>query len=153
MITFLKGNMFDYPAQIRINTVNCVGVMGKGVALEFKKRYSPKMFWDYKEVCDKEYMYPGDILVYLEDDLTIFNLATKNHWRNPSEYSYIKTGLIKLNYYLKLFVKGWKRYLEEVTVTIPALGCGNGGLDWDIVKPMMIATLSDIDANILIFEP
>ena len=149
MIEFVTGDFFDYEANIRINTVNCVGVMGAGVALEFKNRY-PEMFKAYVKICKDGNIEPGKPYLWEEYDLfstcTIINLPTKIHWRNPSEYEFIEKDLIWLRNYLK----GMD---ESVTVTLPALGCGHGGLDWNIVRKQIVHYLGDLRAQILVFEP
>lgn len=149
MIEFVTGDFFDYEADIRINTVNCVGVMGAGVALEFKNRY-PDMFKAYVEVCKKDEIAPGKPFIWEETDLfsrcIIINLPTKMHWKNPSEYEYIEKDLVWLKEYL-LTVS------EDSVVTLPALGCGHGNLDWNIVKDMICHYLNEIKAKILVFEP
>lgn len=149
MIEYVKGDFFDYKANIRINTVNCVGVMGAGVALEFKTRY-PEMFKAYVEVCKRKEISPGKPFLWEEVDLfsrcIIINLPTKLHWRNPSEYDYIERDLVWLRDFLQ-------DKNEEDTVTLPALGCGHGGLDWGIVKDKINHYLSDSPAKILVFEP
>lgn len=148
MLEFVSGDFFDYKADIRVNTVNCVGVMGAGVALAFKNRY-PAMFNDYALACKNKQVAPGKPHVWIESDLlstcTIINFPTKIHWKNPSEYDYIEKGLIWLRDYLA-------KHKGE-TVTLPALGCGHGGLNWDIVKNMIINILGDVDAKILVFNP
>lgn len=151
MIKFVTGNFFDYNADIRINTVNCVGVMGAGVALQFKTRF-PEMFKEYLKACNEGLVKPGKPHVWSnntffneEDNLVIINFPTKNHWKKPSEYEYIEEGLKWLSKFL-LNHKG-------KTITVPALGCGHGGLDWNIVKDMIIKYLSEIDLTILVFEP
>lgn len=148
MLKFVQGDFFDYEADIRINTVNCVGVMGAGVALLFKNKY-PKMFNDYSNACLKGEVKIGKPHVWVEDDmfskLTIINLPTKNHWRNPSKYEYIDKGLEWLKNYLL--------DKENSTITIPALGCGHGGLDWAIVKDMIDKYLSDLNTIIYVFTP
>lgn len=149
MIEFVSGDFFDYDANIRINTVNCVGVMGAGVALEFKNRY-PEMFKAYVKVCKEKELEPGKPYVWEEYDLfsrcIIINLPTKIHWKDPSEYEYIEKDLLWL-----------KKYLidenEECVVTLPALGCGHGGLDWSIVKKQIEHYLGELHAKILVFEP
>lgn len=152
MIKFVQGNFFDYKADIRINTVNCVGVMGAGVALLFKNRY-PKMNSEYIKLCKQKVVRPGKPHVWeqknlfndLEEDITIINFPTKDHWRNPSKYNYIEDGLIWL-----------KKYLlnkPNSTITVPALGCGHGGLDWEKVKKMITDYLSELKTTILVFEP
>lgn len=149
MIEYVSGNFFDYYADIRINTVNCVGVMGAGVALEFKNRY-PEMFKAYVKVCKENGIAPGKPYVWEEVDLfsrcIIINLPTKIHWKNPSEYEYIEQDLLWLKDYL--MDKG-----EGCVVTLPALGCGHGGLDWGIVKKQIVYYLGDLRAKILVFEP
>lgn len=149
MIEFVTGDFFDYEADIRINTVNCVGVMGAGVALEFKKRY-PKMFKAYVDVCKNNKIEPGVPFLWEEYDLfstcIIINLPTKIHWKDPSEYIYIEKDLIWLRDYLK-------DKKSNVVVTLPALGCGHGGLNWNIVKERINYYLKHISAKVLVFEP
>lgn len=150
MIKYVTGNFFDYPADIRINTVNCVGVMGAGVALQFKERY-PNMFREYSNECRNGRVKIGCPHVWLDndffkrEDLIIINFPTKDNWRNPSEYEFIEKGLFWLREFLK-------RYTGK-TITIPALGCGHGGLDWGNVKRLIEDYLSDIDLEMLVFEP
>lgn len=148
MLQFVLGNFFDYEADIRINTVNCVGVMGAGVALMFKKKY-PVMFRDYLQACKRNEVKPGKPHVWEKRDffsnITIINFPTKVHWRNPSEYEYIEKGLVWLRNFLL--------NRESSTVTLPALGCGHGGLDWEKVKVMIEEYLGDLKAKILVFEP
>ena len=144
--------MFDIPADIPINTVNCVGVMGIGVALEFKKRF-PKMFKAYKRECKDKNIKPGKPHVWLHwyalnyKKLIIINFPTKIHWRNPSKYSYIELGLIWLAKFLKDYDYG------EVKVTLPALGCGHGGLNWNKVKLLIEKYLGELEVVIYVFEP
>lgn len=148
MIEFVTGNFFDYDADIRVNTVNCVGVMGAGVALMFKNKF-PEMFKDYYKACKENKVSPGNPHIWEDIDLfsslTIINFPTKVHWKNPSEYEYIEKGLIWLRKYLE--------DKENTTMTLPALGCGHGGLDWEKVKELIIQYLGDLDVKILVFEP
>lgn len=146
MIIFLHGDMWAINATIRVNTVNCVGTMGKGVALDFKKRY-PLMYKDYKDACKEGLIEPGWMQEWYDpiSKTTIINFPTKRHWRENSRYEDIETGLQNLR--LMLMNKPW------TTITIPALGCGNGGLDWDVVKPMITTALDCLDHKILVFEP
>ncbi|PSU68342.1 hypothetical protein C9J20_05195 [Photobacterium phosphoreum] len=149
MLKFVKGDFFDFDADIRINTVNCVGVMGAGVALAFKKQY-PEMFKEYARQCKAKEIVPGKPTVWRQGDMfskgiEIINFPTKNHWRNPSEYEYIEDGLIWLSNYLK--------NKDGLTITLPALGCGHGGLDWERVKPLILKYLNKTSNNILVFEP
>lgn len=149
LIEYVTGDFFDYNADIRINTVNCVGVMGAGVALEFKNRY-PEMFKEYVRVCKAGKIEPGKPYVWEEFDLfsrcIIINLPTKIHWRNPSEYEYIEKDLLWLKEYLS-------KKNSETVVTLPALGCGHGGLDWNIVKNQITYYLGDLNLKLLVFGP
>lgn len=145
MLEFVKGDMFDAAADIRVNTVNCVGVMGAGVALAFKQRY-PDMFKDYQRDCKDGRVRPGTMHIWksLGGDW-IINFPTKRDWREPSRYEDIATGLEDLRSYLD--------GLGHVTVALPALGCGHGGLDWNRVSEMIRDKLDGVDAHILVFEP
>lgn len=144
MIRFTNGDMFSVNADILINTVNCVGVMGAGVALAFKERY-PSMYIEYKELCNKGLIKPGELHVWHNNDKIIVNFPTKRHWRNKSLYKDIESGLVVLNHFLKTKNKG--------RVALPALGCGHGGLDWNIVSKMIKDHLSEINLDIMVFEP
>jgi O-acetyl-ADP-ribose deacetylase (regulator of RNase III) len=149
MLEFVKGDFFEFDADIRVNTVNCVGVMGAGVALAFKNKY-PEMFKEYVQQCKANEIAPGRPSVWKQGDMfskgiEIINFPTKNHWRNPSEYEYVENGLIWLSNYLK--------NKEGLTITLPALGCGHGGLDWEKVKQLILKYLEETSNNILVFEP
>ncbi len=148
MIRYAQGDMFDTPADIRINTVNCVGVMGAGVALAFKNRY-PDMFKVYAKACKAGEVRPGTPHVWekreFDESVTVVNLPTKDHWRQPSEYEYIEKALV----WLRDFVAS----RGNARVTIPALGCGHGGLDWSRVQTMMEQALDGLAAEIVIFSP
>lgn len=149
MIEFVKGDFFDFDADIRINTVNCVGVMGAGVALVFKQKY-PDMFKQYAKECKQGLIRPGIPSVWQNDDMfnkkiEIINFPTKDHWRKPSEYDYVENGLKWLSEYLK--------QKSHSTVTLPALGCGHGGLEWEKVKQLIEIYLADSQHKILVFEP
>lgn len=149
MIRYVTGDMFEYPAHARVNTVNCVGVMGKGIALLFKTRY-PDMFRQYATVCESKELQPGTAFVWKAEDLAdeeaiIVNLPTKVHWRDPSKYEYVAKGLRWLREYL---------IRERIaSITVPALGCGNGGLEWTLVQPFIDEWLGDIDTEVLVFPP
>ncbi len=141
----LLGNIFDSKCGTLVNTVNCVGVMGKGIALEFKSRY-PHMFDEYKALCKNGKVKPGK--PYLYCDLTgasIINFPTKDHWRSPSKIKYINDGL-------EWFRKNYQQ-LGITSVAFPPLGCGNGGLSWDDVGPKMYQELKDLPIEIEIYAP
>lgn len=139
------GNMFESRAQTLVNTVNCVGVMGKGIALDFKNKY-PEMFKEYTQLCAQNRVKPG-VPYYYTDLLgaSVINFPTKDNWRSPSKLSYIKTGLewFRNNY----------QELGITSVAFPPLGCGNGGLPWTVVGPLMYKMLSDLPIDIEIYAP
>ncbi|MBU3968206.1 MAG: DUF1156 domain-containing protein, partial [Euryarchaeota archaeon] len=144
-IIFTSGNMLEIPADIRVNSVNCIGVMGAGVALAFKNNY-PEMYKDYQKACKEGKMTPGKLHVWKNlSGEWIINFPTKRHYKEPSRYEDIKEGLIALHNYL--LDKG------KVHVALPALGCGHGGLDWERVKVMIEEHLGDLEATFIVFEP
>lgn len=148
-IKFINGNIFNTKAQVIVNTVNCVGVMGKGVALVFKLRY-PKMFDVYQEYCEKKYIGIGKLWLYKAetDKPWVLNFPTKFHWKYPSKIEYIEKGLIK-------FVETYKEK-DIRTIAFPLLGTHNGGLDKQEVKNLMIKYLSkctDISIEIYEYDP
>lgn len=142
MITYLKGDIFRSPAQVLVNTVNTVGVMGKGVALEFKKQY-PDMFTAYERVCNEKLLDIGTLMLWKGPDKWILLFPTKKHWRNPSKIEYIEAGL-------KKFVD---TYLEKgiTSIAFPRLGCGNGGLKWAEVQPLMEQYLKKLPIPVFIY--
>lgn len=137
------GDMFSSNADAIVNTVNCVGVMGKGVALEFKRRW-PENYKFYKRACDKRELRPGAVLTFdrggifeSEPPRYLINFPTKDHWRAKSKIEYIETGLDSLVVEIKK--------LSIKSIALPPLGCGNGGLDWKIVKPLIVEKLSALE--------
>jgi O-acetyl-ADP-ribose deacetylase (regulator of RNase III) len=144
MLVFVKGDMFADRYDIRVNTINCVGVMGSGIALAFKVRY-PKMFCAYKNACQAGRIRPGRIDEWRDLTDWIINFPTKRHWRDKSNYEDIASGLDSLREYLQ------RQGL--VRVALPALGCGHGGLDWQRVSAMIRERLTDLDAVVFVFEP
>ncbi|WP_321539933.1 type II toxin-antitoxin system antitoxin DNA ADP-ribosyl glycohydrolase DarG [Flavobacterium piscinae] len=149
MIHFVTGNILDSQAQALVNTVNTMGVMGKGIALQFKKQF-PNNYKIYKETCEQKALQVGQLLITEEDAMfsgkkLIINFPTKTNWRLPSEYSYIEAGLQELK---KVIVDK-----NIQSIAIPPLGAGNGGLDWQRVKKMIIEVLKDVDCDIYLYEP
>ena len=149
MAVFKKGNILEEQAQALVNTVNCVGVMGKGIALQFKKAY-PENFKQYKKICDAEQLKPGQLFIFETAPLLtpryIINFPTKLHWRQKSKIEYIKDGLAALRQEILA------RQIRSIA--IPPLGCGNGGLNWHEVKPLIVDALDDIpDLTLIIYEP
>lgn len=149
MIYYKTGNLLDSKAEALVNTVNTVGVMGKGIALQFKNMF-PNNFKIYSAACKDRSFKIGQLLVTEEEALLvgkkiIINFPTKTNWKLPSEYEYIETGLNELVNVIKS--KNIK------SIAIPPLGSGNGGLDWNKVKQLLINHLTDIDCEIYIYEP
>ena len=148
MIHFSEGNMFDAPVEALVNTVNLVGVMGKGVALQFKERFKDN-FEAYYEACQNQSIGIGKSLVtkaqWNNRDIWLINFPTKIHWRNPSKMEYVEKGLDNLRDIITTY--------KIKSIAIPPLGAGNGGLDWKQVKPLIENKLSDIDCEILVYEP
>lgn len=139
------GNIFESSARTLVNTVNCVGVMGKGIALDFKKKY-PDMFKDYLRQCEQHLVKPGEPYYYTDlYGTSIINFPTKDHWRSPSKLSYIENGLqwFRDNY----------QQLGIESIAFPPLGCGNGGLPWEVVGPLMYEKLADLPISIEIYAP
>lgn len=151
-IKFKSGDMFSEPAQAIVNTVNCVGIMGKGVALEFKNRW-PANFKAYKKVCDAKELKPGQMFVFDTHELFatdgpryLVNFPTKAHWRAKSKLAYVEDGLDALAQAIKEY--GIK------SIAIPPLGCGNGGLDWADVKPLIVKRLGKLEGvDVIVFPP
>lgn len=145
MFKVLIGDMFESPAQTLVNTVNCVGVMGKGVAQEFKRRF-PALFNDYKDRCDRGLVKLGEPYVYRDlSGLLVLNFPTKDHWRSPSRLSDIERGLD----YLLSHSKEW----GISSIAMPPLGCGNGGLEWSEVGPLIYRKLSHADFDVELYAP
>ena len=149
MITYKQGNILFEQTDAIINTVNCVGVMGRGIALQFKKSY-PDNFKAYKQACDKGEVQPGKMFIYSLGSLFspkyIINFPTKRHWKGKSNIKDIQSGLLAL--------KNDIQTLEIKSIAIPPLGCGLGGLNWQDVKQMIENTFRDInDVDIIVYEP
>lgn len=149
MIRFTKGDLLHSSADTLVNTVNNVGVMGKGIALQFRETF-PHNYQVYRRVCQAGGLQIGELLVVKDSSLltgekTIINFPTKTHWRKPSEYSYVESGLSAL-----------RKFLMEnaaTTIAMPAPGCGNGGLSYHTVKALIAEYLSGLDADIEVYEP
>jgi O-acetyl-ADP-ribose deacetylase (regulator of RNase III) len=152
LIQFVRGNLFDSQAEALVNAVNTVGVMGRGVALEFKHRF-PENYRAYRAACKREEIVVGKMFTFelnretsLERPRWIINFPTKQHWRNPSKLEFVRDGLEDL-----------VRVIEAKkisSVALPALGCGTGGLDWKTVRELLGASLEPLDhVAFEIFEP
>jgi O-acetyl-ADP-ribose deacetylase (regulator of RNase III) len=143
MITFLESSVFDSPAQTLVNTVNTVGVMGKGIAKEFRSRY-PDMFREYKRLCDDGKLRLGRLHLWRSDTRWVLNFPTKTTWKLPSKIEYIEAGLAK-------FVDTYKE-IGIASVSFPPLGCGNGQLNWDDVRPVMEHHLGRVTIPVYIHD-
>jgi len=136
-IVEIKGNIFNSQCQTIVNTVNCVGIMGKGIALEFKYRF-PVMHKNYQTICRKNLLKPGLLLLHTKSTPWVLNFPTKNHWQNSSKIEYIEMGLIK-------FSNTYKSK-NIVSIAFPELGTNLGKLDWKKqVKPLMYRILKPLN--------
>jgi len=150
MIEKTRGNLLEADVEALVNTVNTVGVMGKGIALQFKKAF-PENFKVYKRACDAKELEPGKMLVVETGELPgtakyIINFPTKRHWRGKSKMEDIESGLAALVEEVR------KRKIESIAV--PPLGCGNGGLSWSEVLPRIEKAFEALsDVRVLVFEP
>ena len=141
----LVGDILKSKAQTLVNTVNCVGIMGKGIALEFKNRF-PEMFKDYVQQCERNKVRIGKPYIYKNlFGQQILNFPTKEHWKSVSKVSDIKKGLD----YLLSHYKRW----GITSIAIPPLGCGNGQLEWKVVGPLIYERAKKIDITIEMFAP
>lgn len=143
MIKYIQGDIFQSPSKVLVNTVNTQGVMGKGIALKFKQLY-PDMFKNYQIFCEKKQFDVGMLWLYKTSNKWILNFPTKKEWKRKSELAYIEAGL-------KKFVATYQE--KNITsISFPRLGCGNGGLRWEDVKPMMEHYLKNLPIDIYIYE-
>lgn len=142
MLIYVKTNLFDSPAQVLVNTVNTVGVMGKGIALEFKRLY-PQMFRQYQSFCENGQFTVGKLWIYRTSNKWILNFPTKRNWRQKSRLEDIEMGLKKF--------KDTYQQQGITSISFPQLGIGNGGLDWENqVQPLMEKYLSDLPIRVYI---
>jgi O-acetyl-ADP-ribose deacetylase (regulator of RNase III) len=149
MVELTRGNILEADAEALVNTVNCVGVMGRGIALQFRKAF-PENFKLYEAACKRKQLRPGKVLVFETGKLTrprfIINFPTKLHWRGKSRIEYIDSGLQSLIDEIR------KRKIKSVAV--PPLGCGLGGLQWSVVRPRIMRAFEELPSvRVLLFEP
>lgn len=149
MIEYKKGNLLESGAEALVNTVNCVGVMGKGIALQFKQAF-PDNFKEYEKACKNNLVMPGKMFIVRTGSMFnpqyIINFPTKRHWKEKSKIEDIKSGLVD-------FVDKIREYRIK-SVAIPPLGCGNGGLDWDQVRPLIEESALKVpDVLFLVYPP
>lgn len=149
MLRYKTGDILNEDAEALVNTVNCVGVMGRGIALQFKNAF-PENFRAYAAACDRGEVQPGRMLVFetrqLGNPRYIINFPTKRHWRGKSRLQDIERGLVALAEEIR------DRHIR--TVALPPLGSGLGGLDWEDVRPRIEAALRDVtDLDVVVYEP
>jgi O-acetyl-ADP-ribose deacetylase (regulator of RNase III) len=149
MLRYTTGNILESSAQALVNTVNTVGVMGKGIALQFKKAY-PNNFKAYTDACKKGEVVVGKLFITVDGNISsgekiIINFPTKKDWRKPSEYSYVKEGLDDL---IRIIGEN-----NIKSIAIPPLGAGNGGLEWERVKKIIEEKLAVVNADVYVYEP
>jgi O-acetyl-ADP-ribose deacetylase (regulator of RNase III) len=148
MIKFTSGNLLESDAEALVNTVNCVGVMGKGIALQFKQAF-PENYKAYAKACKKGEVRTGRMFIYRAGDIFnpkyIVNFPTKRHWKAKSRLDDVKSGLEDLvNQVQRLNIK---------TIAIPPLGAGLGGLRWQDVKEMIVNAFEESTVQVLLYEP
>ncbi len=141
MLTYLYSSVFDSPAQTLVNTVNTVGVMGKGIAKTFRERY-PAMYSEYRKLCDNGELAIGNLHLWKGIDHWVLNFPTKTTWRLPSKLDYIEKGL-------ETFVNNYEG-MGIISASFPPLGCGNGNLDWNEVRPLIERYLNKINIPIYV---
>lgn len=149
MIIQGQGNILDADTEAVVNTVNEVGIMGKGLALAFKYRY-PENFTAYEAACKRREVRVGRMFVTERMDMfgprCLVNFPTKKHWRDGSRLEWVRAGLDDLR---KVILERRIR-----SIAVPPLGCGNGGLDWRVVRPLIVEKLGDLpDCAVSIFDP
>lgn len=143
-IQIIDGNIFTSPAQTLVNTVNCFGVMGAGIAQEYAIRY-PKMLEDYKKICERKLLEVGKLWIYdVSEERKILNFPTKKHWRDPSQMLFLELGMQKF----------LQTYQEKgiTSIAFPLLGAQNGGLDPNHVQSFMEEKLSRCEIDISIYR-
>ena len=138
-----KGSIFDSECQTIVNTVNCKGFMGKGIALDYRYRY-PDMFDEYKKQCEDGEIRIGKLTIWKGSKPWIINFPTKNDWKYPSKIEYIESGL-------DFFVDHYKSWNIE-SIAFPRIGSTHGGLDWHNVKKVMYEKLNKLDLYVEIYE-
>lgn len=148
-VEIAKGDLLEQRVDAIVNTVNTVGVMGKGIALQFRRKW-PANYKAYEAACKRKEVVPCKMFVFdnggLVEPKYIINFPTKRHWRQPSRLSDIECGLADLILQIKA--------LKIKSIAIPPLGCGNGGLNWSEVRPLIEAAFQELpEVNVKLFAP
>ena len=144
MVTITRGDIFGSEAEALVNPVNCAGVMGKGLALQFKKRF-PLMYAHYRAECKAGRLTLGTACGFQESGRWVVCVPTKKHWRSKSRLPEITAGVAAL-----------RSFLEGAgirSVAIPPLGCGHGGLQWSAVQPVITSGFAGSDIAVVLFAP
>ena len=149
MLEVTRGDILKADAEALVNTVNCVGIMGRGIALQFRKAF-PENFKVYKSACDKKKLHPGTMLICdlnrFQNPRYVVNFPTKRHWKGKSKIEDIESGLEAL---VKEIAKN-----NIQSIAIPPLGCGLGGLSWGQVKPIIQKAFDALpDVHVFLYEP
>lgn len=149
MIKLKQDDIFQADAEALVNAVNCVGIMGRGIALQFREAF-PENYKAYKALCDRKQLRPGMIFTHdlnrRQNPRYIINFPTKRHWKGKSRIEDIESGLGALVEEVR------NRHIQ--TVAVPALGCGLGGLEWSDVRPMIEKALGRLPTvHVLLYEP
>ena len=152
MTQIIRSSILDSDCYGLVNPINCVGVMGAGLAKQFRDKY-PEMFKAYSMACGEDKVKVGAVWPWSNYSLypkpesikIIIGFPTKNHWRHPSRIEYIETGLLSLRKYLQR--------TEMDSVAVPALGCGLGGLDWNVVESKIAYYLGDLEIRVDVYPP
>ncbi len=143
MLKIVTGDIFESDTQTIVNTVNCVGAMGKGIALAYKKRY-PEMYIQYKDLCNKKLIDVGKLWLYKTEEKWVLNFPTKKHWRDNSKIEYLELGL--------------QKFLEEyenkgiTSISFPLLGASNGGINPKISLDIMNKYLTQCKIDVFIYD-
>lgn len=149
MIKETRGDLLKVEAEALVNTVNCVGVAGRGIALQFRKAF-PENYKAYRRACERKEVQPGRLMVFETGELTgpryVINFPTKRHWKGNSRIEDVEAGLAALR--TEILRRGIR------SIAVPPLGCGLGGLDWAQVRPRIEAFLGDLpEVSVLLFAP
>lgn len=142
MLQYVNGDILHSHAQTYVNTVNTVGVMGKGLALQFKNKY-PEMFKAYQKICRNHLLDIGKLYLWKGSEKWILMFPTKKHWMDSSQIEFIESGL-------KKFVDNYRR-IGIQSIAFPKLGCGLGGLEWEMVQPLMEKYLKHLPIDIFVY--
>ena len=149
MVEYKQGNLLTDTSEALVNAVNCVGVMGGGIAAQFKQAF-PEYYEDYKRACEANELQLGTVHTFATGQIVnpkwLVSFPTKDHWKEDSQMASVRTGLLSL--------REWLETSKIASIAIPALGCGLGGLSWETVKPEIETALAGlITTAVFVYEP